>query len=272
MTKKTLQNPRMTLPKLPASFMRFDLAKHVPWLNNLLRQRGTPLKLTPHVICPCVVPPREGGTGEAVVDCPECSGTAFAYVGDPILIRAPVMGIGAMDSYQEGGTLSTGQIRVVFPSDVTVAEGDRIHLYQTLVAVRHSRRYHARMKGIRLPFDVRDVRTLTTNDPTTLKIAELKRGPHYSLDVDKNVLRFPEVGLVRDQSIVSGVFMAAPYYIIDALTSAFRGQMSSAFSRDGTEEWVKMQQACTAVRADIFFDRFDPDVTERGSVDTGEGS
>jgi len=264
--------PRLNLPRLPNSFMRFDLAKQVPWLNTLLRQRGTPIKLTPHVICPCIKPIREGGSGEAVVDCPECSGTGYAYPGDPIEIMAPVMGSGASDSYIPEGTLSTNQIRVVTPSDVTIAEGDRLHLYRTIVPIRHVRRYHARMKGIRLPFDVQDVRSLVTNEPTTLKIRVLNRGTDYQLDRKKNILRFPERGVVWDQSIISGVFMASPYYIIDSLSSAFRGQMSTAFSKDGSEEWVKMPQSCSAVRADIWSGRFEKDVSQRGDVDSGEGS
>jgi hypothetical protein len=258
-------------PALPFPFMRFDLGKYAPHVDQLVKHRGTPILLTPHVICPCIQPPKQGGTGVPVPDCPECGGTGFSYVGNGDEVLAGVIGVNADDTRLVPGRMDAGQIRVVLPSEVTIASGDRIQLHKSIVPIRYSRKFNKSLGGLRLPFDVRDVKVLTTNRPSTLEIVELERGRDYGLDTDKNILSlFGD--RVADNNVVSGVYMASPYYIVIDLSSAFRGQNTPAFSADGSEEWVKFPQSCTAERADLLaHGRFHHEVSQQGSIDTGEG-
>jgi len=258
-------------PRLPDSFLRIDMGRVLPTLDSIIRHRSTPMIHTTHIICPCITPTRQGGTGEAVPDCPECSGTGFAYPGNGDKIGGVVFGVRADDTHIEVGSVSMGQISVTFPTEVQVAEGDRLHLYRSLVPMRHLRKYKASMRGMSLPFDVQDVIKLVTNEPTTLRIIELVRGKDYTLDITKNFLTFPSDGLVKDNAVVSGVFLAAPYYIIQSLTSAFRGQITRAYSDEAEPEWVKMPQAVIATRSDILAGRFQRDVVARGDAEQGEG-
>lgn len=247
------------------------MGKILPTLDNVIRHRSTPIILTTHVICPCVIPTRQGGTGEAIPDCPECSGTGVAYPGEGIKTGGVVFGVRADDTHIEVGSVSMGQISVTFPTEVQVAEGDRLHLYRSLVPMRHLRKYKAMMRGMSLPFDARDVIKLVTNDPTTLRIIELVRGKDYTLNQENNFLTFPSDGIVKDGAIISGVFLAAPYYVVQSLTSAFRGQLTTSYSKTAEEEWVKMPQAVIATRSDILAGRFQRDVVTRGDAKQGEG-
>lgn len=259
------------VPKLPPKFMHFDLGKYAPYVDQLVRHRATPVLLTSHVICPCIVPPKQGGTGIAVSDCPECNGTGFCYVGNGVETLASIIGVNANDTRSETSRTEIGQIRAIFPSDVTIASGDRIQLYKSIVPIRHSRKYNKALGGMRLPFDVRDAKNVVTKNPRTLKLIELERGPDYTLDVDKNLIAFGG-DKVYDNAVISAVFMIAPYYIITDLPSSFRGQLSSAFSEDGSEEWVKLPQSCTAERSDAWAHGFlHKEVTQSGDLDEGVG-
>jgi hypothetical protein len=189
-----------------------------------------------------------------------------------VTTNAIVAGVGAQDAHTEEGSYVVGRVNVTFPTSVSPAEGDRLHLYKTIVTMRASRTYKASVGGIRLPFLVEGVRVLTVLDPGTTSLVTLKDGKDYTIDASKSFLAFPKDGIVRTGTVVSGVFWATPYYIIDGMSSAFRGQNSRYFSRVGKDEWVKLPQSATAVRADIFRGRFEPDVSQRGSADAGEGS
>lgn len=247
------------IPKLPLDYLGFDLGMVLPELDVLIQQRGTPVRVVPHVICPCIQSSRQGGTGEAVPDCPSCNGSGFAFTGDGVKMLAVVQGVGSRDTHDATGIVGTGRITVTFTSDVTVAEGDLLHLYKTIIPMRHSRKYNEALRGFPVPFDVKDVRTLVTTDPSDLKLINLSRGRDFTVDVDKNRLYFPDGSRVKDGMNVSGVFMVSPYYVIDSFTAAFRGQLTSSYSSDGSQQWAKMPQSATAVRADLMFSRFHPE-------------
>jgi len=263
----------VNVPRLPFSFVRVDMGTQLPLVDHVIRQRGTPLSVTPHVICPCIVPAHHGGTGQAIPDCPSCSGTGFAYVETQSFSDVAVVSdVAADDTPSSEGRLTIGAIKLTFPSNVIVGEGDRIKLVKTLVQVRHIRRYKKAVGGIRLPFDVREVRILVTSEPTTDELIPLKQGKDFTFSQKDNLLVFPKDGIVKDNAIVSGVFQALPYYIISQMTSAFRGQSTTAFSSTGEIEWAKMPQSAIAVRADILFGRFQKDVSKVGDALHGEGS
>jgi len=258
-------------PKLLPNFMRIDLGKYIPNIDQLVRHRATPVLLTPHIICPCVQPPKQGGTGEAVPDCPACGGSWFAYIGDGEEVLAALVGVNANDTRLIPGRAEMGSIRAIFPSDVTIASGDRVQLHKSIVPVRYSRKYVKSLGGMKLPFDVRTAKNVVTNNPSTNELIELERGRDYTLNVEKNTIALFG-NRVSDNSVVSGVYMASPYYIITDLTSAFRGQLTPAFSEDGSEEWIKAPQAATCERADMLaHGRFHKEVSTKGNIDTGEG-
>ncbi len=264
--------PVSTLPKLPRDFLRLDLAKYMPLFNNTIRQRGTRVRWTPHVICPCVQSPRSGGNGRAVPDCPECSGTGFAYVDDESQIdRVVVSGVSDNGGPDVGGYRATGVLSCVFPAEMRVSEGDRLQLLDNKMAIRFARTYKQSVGGMRLPFDVQEVKSLVTNDPHTYKILPLKPGADYSLNVDRNYITFNHSSKISDNSRISGVFLAAPYYILHTLGSNSRGQYTTAFSPKGEEEWVDFPQSGQAMRSDLFNGRFEKEVSSSGDADSGEG-
>jgi hypothetical protein len=163
------------------------------------------------------------------------------------------------------------KVRAIFPSEITVASGDRVQLHKSIVPIRYSRKYVESLGGMRLPFDVRTAKNVVTNNPSTNELILLERGRDYTLNVDKNIISFSG-NRVRDNNVVSGVYMASPYYIITDLSSAFRGQTTPAFSEDGLEEWYKMPQSATCERADMLaHGRFHTEVSTKGDLDTGQG-
>jgi len=269
-SKKSDRLPVVT-PELPFDFGLVELGDAAADADQLIAHTGVRVLLSHHIVCPCITSVRTGGTGTAIVDCPSCSGTGFAYLDAPDPCTATVQGTRSSDRHDPDGAFAASSITVTFQSSVEVAEGDMLQLYEASVPMRVSRDYKESVGGIRLPFDVLDVRDLVTNN-RMLEIVRLKRGVDYTLNVDENLLVFPKDGKVRDGSTVSGVFLGSPYYIIDALLSSFRGQRTAAFSSDGVRELVRYPTSVTAVRSDYLNGRMQHEVTQKGSADKGEGS
>jgi len=257
----------INIPKLPLDFMRADLGSVAPDLDLLIRQHGQPVDLTPRIVCPCAKPSRSGGTGTADPACESCSGSGLAFLWKSTKkdLRAIVSGAETRKTLTPATPLTQGSIRLTFPSDTDIVEGDLIRLSQFFQTTDLLREYRKTVGGIKLPFDVIDVEHVASYDNLG-KLIELQRGKDYVLDAEKNLLTFPSSGIVADRWTISGRFTIRPYYLVQSIPSVGRGQFSTMYSEDGSEEFVAFPKMVMAGRADGMFGRLNTEVSLMGDA------
>jgi len=257
----------VNFPKLPIDFMRADLGSVAPDLDLLIRQHGQPVDLTPRIVCPCADPSRSGGTGTADPACESCNGTGLAFLWSSTVkdLRAVVTGAETRKQLTPATPLTQGSIRITFPSDTQIVEGDLVRLSSYFQTTDLLREYRAIVGGIRLPFDAVDIEYAASYDNHD-RLIELERGKDYVLDAEKNLLTFPRSGRVSDRWKISGRFIVRPYYLVQSIPSVGRGQFSTQFSDDGSEQFIEFPKMVMAGRADGLFGRLHQEVSLKGDA------
>src|SRR3972149_2391735 len=109
------QSPRgQPFVPLNPKFGRVDYGKRVRYFDQMIRQRGYRVVLTPALQCPCTVSPTDHGTGVPEIRCPSCGGLGRLYPTDKSVETRAIAESIAMDprpiqpeGYIELGTLRT---------------------------------------------------------------------------------------------------------------------------------------------------------------------
>lgn len=222
----------------------------VDLMKVLIHQRGIPIIYTHSTTCPCYDTDSFGGKGVPKPNCISCGGLGLYFAEDhSVEFRALVSGGTTAEARNPEGITISGTIDVVIPSEVTVAEGDRIVLKDVHVPIKFMRRYDASTRGMRLPFKPKDVEILVTKyeDPKE-QVIVLKKGKDFVVNMDTNTLYFPIGSKVTDKMVVSGEILASPYFIVESIPAAGRGLMSST---EKDAEYVSLPRRVSAVRADL---------------------
>lgn len=255
------------LPKLPETFLHQDMGRFMPQIDAMLRQRGREILLTPYLICPCVDPPSSGGTGVPVPDCPTCNGSGIAFNEEASsTVLGLVFGTQTEQSQGQTGIMTTGTVNITFPSDIIVSEGDRVKLLDAPQEHRLLRKYNKATKGIRVPMDIQSVVGIAIREDGG-GIRMLKAGQEYYFHDDRNLITFPDEGPVQHGTVFSLDAIVLPWYIIESVPSVGRSIRTSYFSEDGTEmQSFRLPTTCRAVRADIYFGRFEKEVSHAGDA------
>lgn len=214
-------------PPLRAEIARADYARRIRYFDQAIRQNGYKAIVTPALPCPCVVAPKDGGTGMPELRCPGCFGQARIYQRErEVETRAVVQSV-VMDPRPllPQGMLELGTLQASFLGGTTLAYWDRVLFPDVLIRSSDYRRLTPPSQRLRLTFEPESIEHVLTRNPSsrTVRVLSAEQGD-YSLDSESNelIISSSAQDFAPDMNI-SVLYRCAPYYYVIDSPHEFRG-------------------------------------------------
>lgn len=213
--------------------------------DQLILQHGYKTEITPVVVCPCVVHPKDGGKGTPVPNCTSCGGTGRTYPAELKFdtITLPHSIVKRRQFQQPEGELELGTLRVTFLSGIKVYQWDRLLFvdFKLPILEVHKTDTEGKVKLRFYPWEP-DAVSILNSDGTSRVLSNSE----YTFSQADWTIRI--LGLSEGVN-VSVRYVACPYYYIQSIQPEYRGQpIKQGYPKTF---WYDLPVVGMAVRGDL---------------------